>query len=71
MRVSGEEVVLQARSEGFKLERKAETGEMCLLLRGRGVEVDISVEAKFFESVQRKNWRATCHQTRSLIQNCV
>ena len=27
---------LQARSEGFNLERKAETGEMWLLVRGRG-----------------------------------
>ena len=35
-RVAGEEAVLQARSEGFNLERKAETGEMWLLVRGRG-----------------------------------
>ena len=35
-RVAGEEAALQARSEGFNLERKAETGEMWLLLRGRG-----------------------------------
>ena len=28
--------MLQATSEGFKLERKAETGEMWLLVRGRG-----------------------------------
>ena len=28
--------MLQARSEGFNLERKAETGEMWLLVRGRG-----------------------------------
>ena len=27
---------LQARSEGFNLERKAETGEMWLLVRGGG-----------------------------------
>ena len=35
--------------------RKAETGEMWLLLRGRGGKVDISVEAGNFKSVQRKN----------------
>ena len=36
-RVAGEEAaVLQARSEGFNLERKAERGEMWLLVRGRG-----------------------------------
>ena len=35
--VAGEEVAaLQARSEGFNLERKAETGEMWLLVRGWG-----------------------------------
>ena len=28
--------MLQARSEGFNLERKAERGEMWLLVRGRG-----------------------------------
>ena len=61
---------LQARSEGFNLERKAKIGEMWLLVRGRGREVDIS-EAENLKSVQRKNWRAKCHQTRSLIQNCV
>ena len=60
---------MQARSEGFNLERKAETGEMWLLVRGRGGEVDISVEAKNLESLQRKNGRAKCHQTRSLIQS--
>ena len=57
------EVALQARSEGFNLERKAETGEMWLLVRGRGEEVDISAEAENFESLQQKNWRAKCHQT--------
>ena len=62
---------LQARSEGFNLERKAETGKMWLLVRGRGGEVDISAEAENLESLQPKNWRAKCHQTRSLIQNCV
>ena len=31
-----EAATLQARSEGFNLERKAETGEMWLLVRGRG-----------------------------------
>ena len=36
-----------------------------------GGEVDISAEAEILESLQRKNWRAKCHQTRSLIQNCV
>ena len=41
-------------SEGFNLERKAEIGEMWLLVRGRGGEVDISTEAENFESVQRK-----------------
>ena len=36
-RVIGEEAAaLQARSEGFNLERKVETGEMWLLVRGRG-----------------------------------
>ena len=30
---------------------KAETGEMWLLVRGRGGEVDISAEAENFESV--------------------
>ena len=49
-------MALQARSEGFNLERKAERGEMWLLVRGRGGEVDISAEAKNLES---------------LIQNCV
>ena len=29
-------MALQARSEGFNLERKAEIGEMWLLVRGRG-----------------------------------
>ena len=62
---------LQARSEGFNLERKAEAGEMWILVRGRGEEVDISAEAENLELVQRKNWCAKCHQTRSLIQNCV
>ena len=36
-----------------------------------GEEVDISAEAENLESLQPKNWRAKCHQTRSLIQNCV
>ena len=35
-RIAGEEAELQARSEGFNLERKAETGEMWLLVRGAG-----------------------------------
>ena len=60
---------MQAR-EGFNLERKAETGEMWLLVRGSG-EVDISAEAKNLEALQQTNWRTKCHQTRSLIQNCV
>ena len=30
--------------------------------------VVISAEAKNLESLQQKNWRAKCHQTRSLIQ---
>ena len=42
---------------------------MWLLLRGRGGDVDISMEAKNLESLQRKNLRAKCHQTRSLIQS--
>ena len=50
-----EEAALQARSEGFNLERKAERGEMWLLVRGRGGEVDISTEAKILESLQPKN----------------
>ena len=54
---------LQARSEGFNLERKAEIGEMWLLVRGRGGEVDISAETENFESLQRKNWLAKCQQT--------
>ena len=45
---------LQARSEGFNLERKAEIGEMWLLVRGRGGEVDISAEAENLESLQRE-----------------
>ena len=43
---------LQARSEGFNLERKAETGEMWLLVRRRGGEVDFSAEAENLESLQ-------------------
>ena len=35
-RVAGEEATLQARSEGFNLERKAKTGEMWLLVKGAG-----------------------------------
>ena len=62
------QAALQARSEGFNLERKAEIGEMWLLVR-EGGEVDISVEAENLESLQRKNWGAKCHQTRSLIQS--
>ena len=38
--------------------------------KGEG-EVDISAEAENLESLQRKSWRAKCHQTRSLIQNRV
>ena len=34
-----------------------------------GGEVDISTEAENLESLQRKNWHAKCHQTRSLIQS--
>ena len=44
--------MLQARSEGFNLERKAEIGEMQLLVRGGGMEVDISAEAENLESLQ-------------------
>ena len=32
-----------------------------------GGELDISAEAENLESLQPKNWRAKCHQTRSLI----
>ena len=35
-KVADEEEALQARSEGFNLERKAERGELWLLVRGRG-----------------------------------
>ena len=41
---------------------------MWLLVRGGG-EVDISAEAGNLESLQPKNWRAKCHQTRSLIRH--
>ena len=44
---------------------------MWLLVRGGGGEVDIFAEAKNLELLQQKNWRAKCHETRSLIQNCV
>ena len=37
--------------------------------KGEGREVDISAEAKNLESLQRKNWRAKCHQTWSLTQS--
>ena len=47
--------VLQIRSEGVNLEKKAETGEMWLLVRGGRGEVDISVEAENLESPQQKN----------------
>ena len=36
------------------MERNAETGEMWLLVRRRGEEVDISAEAENLESLQRK-----------------
>ena len=42
-----------------------------LAFGGWGGEVDISMEAENFELLQRKNWRAKCHQTWSLIQNYV
>ena len=48
-----EEAALQARSEGFNLERKAETGEMWLLVRGGGEEVYFSMETENLESLQR------------------
>ena len=63
------EAALRARSEGFNLERKAETGEMWLLVRRGGGELDNSAKAKNLESLQRKNWRAKFHQTWSLIQS--
>ena len=37
--------------------------------KGEGGEVDIFAEAENLESLQRKNWRAKCHQTWSLIQS--
>ena len=46
--------MLQARSEGFNLERKAERGEMWLLVRGGGGEVDISAEAEFWNRFSEK-----------------
>ena len=57
--------------QGVKVSTWAETGEMWLLVKGRGGEVDISAEAENLESLQRKNWHAKCDPTRSLIQNCV
>ena len=57
-----------SKSEGFNSERKAERGEMWILVRGGDVEVDISAKAENLESLQPKNWRSKCHQTRSLIQ---
>ena len=69
-RVADEEVALQARSEGFNLERKAETGEMWLLVRGRrGCRYFCGSQK--FGIASAKKWRAKCHQTRSLIQNYV
>ena len=50
-----EAAALQARSEGFNLERKAKTGEMWLLVNGRDGELDISAKAENLESLQRKN----------------
>ena len=58
----------RCKSEGFNLERKAETRKMWLLVRGRGGEVDISAEAKNLESLQRKNWRTKCHQNGPLFR---
>ena len=62
---------LQARSEGFNLERKAETGEMWLLVRGRGRGGRYFRGSRKFGIASAKNWCAKCHQTQSLIQNCV
>ena len=39
------------------------------MVRGRGGEEDISAEAENLEPLQRKNWRAKCHQTQSIIQS--
>ena len=55
----------------FQLGKEGKTWEMWVLVWGRGGEVDISMEAENLESFQLKNWRTKCHQTRSLIQNCV
>ena len=46
-------------------------GDMWFLVRGGGGEIDISAAAENLESLQPKNWRAKCHHTWSLIQNCV
>ena len=62
-------MALQARSEGFNLERKAEIGEMWLLVRGRGQGGRYFHESRKFGTLQPRNWRAKCHQTRSLIQS--
>ena len=46
--------MLQATSEGFNLEWKVETGEMWLLVRGRGGKVDISAEAENLDRFSEK-----------------
>ena len=70
--VAGKEVAaLQARSEGFNMERKAEIGEMWLLVRGRGRGGRYFCGSRKFGIVLPKNWRTKCHQIRALIQNCV
>ena len=60
-----------SKSEGFNLERNAERGEMWLLVRGRGRGGRYFYGSRKFGIASAKNWRAKCHQTRSLIQNCV
>ena len=53
--MAGEEAAaLQARSEGFNLERKAEIGEMWLLVRGRSGEVAISGKPKIWNRFSQK-----------------
>ena len=66
--LAGEEAVLQARSEGFNLERKAEIGEMWLLVRGMGRGGRYFRGSRKFGIASAKNWRAKWHHTRSLIQ---
>ena len=54
---------LQARSEDFNLKRKAETGEMWLLVRGKGRGGTYFYGSRKFGIASAKNWRTKCHQT--------